>query len=130
MSGTERPKAIGRALMSTAFVLAGLNHFVRADFYQSIMPPAIPWHGPLVALSGYAEIALGLLALWPRTRRLAGWGLIALLVAVFPANLHMAFNADDYAPIPPWLLWARLPFQALFIAWVRWATTPGSPPRD
>jgi uncharacterized membrane protein len=115
-------KTISRVLMSILFILAGLNHFRSPRMYRAIMPPYLPWHNSLVALSGAAEVALGALALVPQWRRPAGWGLIALLVAVFPANLHMALHADRYARIPAWLLWCRLPLQAVLIAGVHWCT--------
>ena len=117
-------KAIARVLLGSLFILAGINHFRRPRLYRAIMPPYLPWHNPLVALSGVAEVGLGALALLPRWQRRAGWGLIALLVAVFPANLHMALHSDRYPRIPAWLLWFRLPLQALLIAWVRWCTAP------
>jgi uncharacterized membrane protein len=116
-------KTIARVLMGILFMLAGLNHFRRPRMYRAIMPPYLPWHTPLVALSGIAEVGLGALALVPRWRRPAGWGLIALLVAIFPANLHMALHTDRYPRIPAWLLWCRLPMQAVLIAGVRWCTT-------
>jgi uncharacterized membrane protein len=87
------------------------------------MPPYLPWHNPLVALSGAAEVLLGALALVPQWRRGTGWGLIVLLIAVFPANLHMALHTDRFPRIPAWLLWLRLPFQGVLIAWARWCTT-------
>ncbi len=117
-----RARKIGRLFTGIVFILAGLNHFRQPQLYRAIMPPYLPWPGFLVALSGYAEIALGVLALAPRMQRQAGWGLSALLVAIFPANLHMALHADVYPQIPAWLLWSRLPLQALLIAWVRWCT--------
>ncbi len=119
MGKLRRPS---RAIIAIAFIIAGLNHFYQPRIYQAIMPPYLPWHGPLVALSGYAEIILGALLLLPHWRRSAGWGLMALLVAVFPANLHMALNSAQYLAIPPWLLWLRLPMQPLLIAWVEWCT--------
>ncbi len=85
------------------------------------MPPYVPAQREMVYLSGAAEIAGGLAALAPRTRPLAGWWLIATLVAVFPANVDMALRPNDY-PIPRSLLYARLPFQAAFVAWAHWAT--------
>jgi uncharacterized membrane protein len=117
-------KTTARVLMSILFILAGLNHFRRPRMYRAIMPSYLPWHNPLVALSGAAEVGLGALALVPRCQRSAGWGLIGLLVAVFPANLHMALHSDRYSRIPAWLLWCRLPLQAVLIAWVRWCTSP------
>jgi uncharacterized membrane protein len=116
-------KTIGRVLIGILFILAGINHFRRPRMYRAIMPPYLPWHPSLVALSGAAEVALGALVLVPGRRHLAGQGLIALLVAVFPANLHMALHTDRYPRIPAWLLWCRLPLQAVLIAWVRWCTS-------
>ncbi len=86
-----------------------------------MMPPYLPWPGPLVAISGVAEIAGGSGLLVPRTRVLAGWGLIALLVAVFPANLHIALHGWPGVNLPAWVLWARLPLQIVMVAWVYWA---------
>ena len=106
-----------RWLFGILFILAGLNHFRSPDFYVNIMPPYLPWHRELVAISGVAEIALGALLLFRRWTVLAGWGLIALLVAVFPANLHMAMHPELYPSIAPAALWIRLPVQGLLIAW-------------
>lgn len=113
-----------RWLMGSLFIAAGVNHFVRPRIYLAIMPPYLPRHDLLVALSGYAEIALGAIAFVPRLRRAARWGLIALLIAVFPANLHMALNSGTFPRIPAALLWLRLPLQAVLIAWVAWCTRP------
>ena len=100
------------------FVLAGILHFVRPRPYVRIMPPYLPWHLELVYVSGAAEIILGVLVLIPRFTALAAWGLIALLIAIFPANVHMALHTELYPRIkPPVLLWIRLPFQGVFIAW-------------
>ena len=111
-----------RWLLGTAFVLAGVNHFVRPEFYVRIMPPYLPLHLELVYLSGFFEAALGILLLIPRYSALAAWGLIALLVAVFPANVHMALHADLYPAFSPALLWLRLPLQGVLIAWAYWFT--------
>ncbi len=87
------------------------------------MPPVLPWPLALVYLSGAAEIAGGLGVLWPQTRKIAALGLIVLLIAVFPANIYAALHGMQIGGrvIPPWLLWARLPLQALLIAWVYFA---------
>ncbi len=95
-------------------------HFRAAETYLKIMPPVLPFPLFLVYASGVAEI-LGGIGVWPRqTRRLAGWGLVALLVAVFPANIQMAWQGTEQVGIdvPRWIWIARLPFQAVFIAWV------------
>ena len=118
----QRGKQVLRWLLGLLFVAAGINHFLRRELYMSIMPPYLPWHRALIDLSGYAEIGLGLLVLIPGYARRAGWGLIALLIAVFPANLHMALNTERYAAIPPLLLWLRLPLQGVLIGAVEWCT--------
>jgi len=112
-------------LLGVGFISTGTLHFLRPKMYEAIMPPYIPAHPEMVAISGAGEIIGGVAALFPRAHPFARPWLIALLVAVFPANVHMAVNADDIKglpDIPRWLLWARLPVQALFIAWVIHAT--------
>ncbi|HVF56637.1 MAG TPA: MauE/DoxX family redox-associated membrane protein, partial [Pyrinomonadaceae bacterium] len=104
-------KLVLKYLLGVGFALAGLNHFVNADFYLKIMPPYLPWHLFLVYLSGFFEAALGVLLLTRKFTRVAAWGLIALLVAVFPANVHMAINPALYQDIAPAALWLRLPLQ-------------------
>ena len=112
-----------RWLLVLFFTIAGLNHFRDPAFYEAIIPPSIPWHHALVVISGIAEIAGGVGVALPLTRRLAGVGLIALLVMVFPANVFMALGgAQAGVKVAPVLLWARLPLQGVFIAWV-WLVT-------
>jgi len=115
-----------RWLLTVGMVGAGLNHFVAADTYVAMMPSALPAHRALVYLSGIAEIAGGLGLILPATRRWAAWGLIALLVAVFPANVNMAINHLPLGErvVPTWALWARLPLQLVLIAWAWWYTRP------
>jgi uncharacterized membrane protein len=102
------------------FVGAGLLHFVIPKVYASIMPDYLPAHRGLVYASGMAEAAGGaaLMTASPKVRRAGAWWLVATLVAIFPANLHMALNPDRYPKIPKAGLWARLPLQVLFIRWV------------
>jgi uncharacterized membrane protein len=102
------------------FVVAGLLHFLKPRIYQSIMPDYVPAHRELVYASGVAEAAGGiaLLSANPKVRRAGAWWLVATLIGVFPANLHMALNPDRYPQIPKPALWARLPFQLVFIRWV------------
>lgn len=111
-----------RDLAGPFFVFAGAMHFVIPKTYQQIVPPYVPAPEAMVYASGLAEIAggAGLMASTDRARRLAGCWLIATLVAIFPANLHMALNPDDYPKVPGGRLslWARLPFQGVFVAWV------------
>ena len=112
----------GRWLLAIFFVVAGLNHFRDPAFYLAMMPPFLPAPDALNLISGVCEIAGGVGVLLPQTRRFAGWGLIALLIAVFPANIYAALQGHLPGITQPWTLWARLPFQALFLLWV-WAVT-------
>jgi len=109
-------------LMGLAYIGAGANHFAKPDFYLAMMPAYLPWHAALVWLSGLAEIALGVGVLIPRTRRLAAWGVIGLLIAVFPANLNMALHPDAFPDAPRIALYIRLPMQLVLIAWAYWFT--------
>jgi uncharacterized membrane protein len=111
---------LSRILLALFFIASGANHFLSADFYLAVMPAYLPWHAQLVAISGAAEIAGGLGVLLPQTRRLAGWGLIALLIAVFPANIQTISMGMVIAGhvVPAWLLWLRLPLQVVFLIWV------------
>jgi uncharacterized membrane protein len=105
------------------WVVAGAMHFVIPRQYESIVPPRIArWNKECVVISGVAEIAGGLAVLPGRTRRGARWWLLALLAAVYPANIHMAVNSKDFPRIPPAALWARLPVQFLF-GWMTWRGT-------
>lgn len=117
-------KSLTRYIFGLALVLAGLNHFVNPDFYVRIMPPYLPWHLALVYVSGIAEVALGALLLVPRWSRLAAWGLVALLVAIFPANVHMAMHPESFPDVAPLLLYLRLPLQGVLILWAWWYTRP------
>jgi uncharacterized membrane protein len=114
-----RSKRLLRLLAAVTFIAAGANHFRSFAFYRGIIPPIFPTPGALVVISGVAEIVGGGALLIPSLRRLAGWGLIALLLAVFPANIYMATSRHFEAiGMPRWMLLARLPVQAIFIAWV------------
>ena len=109
------------------FAFAGTMHFVTPRSYEAMMPPSLPYHREAVALSGLAEIAGGAAILPRGTRRFARWWLLALLAAVFPANVHMAVNPEqvkglDLNKVPRWALWARLPLQPLCMMWV-WRAT-------
>lgn len=111
-----------RRLLSVFFVAAGILHFLRPRIYEQIVPSYLPAPRELVLLSGAAEIAGGVGIVFPRTRRAAGLWLTAVLVAVFPANVHMALHPRRYRSIPPPLLWARLPLQPLLVLWALRAT--------
>ncbi len=118
----SRLKRIGLFALSAFFLFAGVQHFTNPDFFTAIVPPALPDPRLIVYVSGLFEIAGGIGVLIPRVRSLAGWGLVALLIAVFPANLHMAMNPELFPDLTPTQLYVRLPFQFLFIAWAWWAT--------
>ena len=117
-------------VMGLFYVGGGIVHFVNPGFYLPMMPPYLPYHLELVYLSGLAEIVLGAAVLVPRTRRLAAWGIILLLIAIFPANLHIAMNdvplagATEGAGV--WN-WVRLPFQGVLIWWA-WLYTRADVP--
>ena len=106
-----------RYALALLFVGAGVLHFLRPATYLAIMPPALPAPLALVYVSGFFELAGGLGLLPSRTRRLAGWGLLALLVAVFPANVYMAL-IHEQLHIPGWVAWGRLPLQLPLLWWV------------
>jgi len=117
-------------VMSAFYVFAGAMHFVRPAFYLAIMPPFLPAHLFLVYLSGVAEIVLGL-ALWvPSLRRWAAYGIVALLIAVFPANVYMWLGdvAIDGKRVPGWGHAIRLPLQGVLIAWAYWQGRRAEPP--
>ncbi len=119
------PKRVLLYGMGLFYIVAGVNHFLNPDFYVAIMPPYLPAHLELVYLSGVAEIALGVAVLIPRYRVLAAWGLIALLIAIFPANLHVALHnipvGGSTEGLGIWN-WVRLPLQLVLIAWAWWYT--------
>lgn len=118
----ERSNA-GRVGAAVFWVVGGVLHFVIPRQYEAIVPPPLArWKRELVVASGVAEIAGGLAVLPERTRRGARWWLLATLAVVYPANIHMAVNAKDFARIPEPALWARLPVQFLF-GWMTWRGT-------
>ncbi|MDB6092534.1 MAG: DoxX family protein [Verrucomicrobia bacterium] len=121
-------RRILRGVLAVFFLIAGANHFRAPAVYLGMMPSWLPWPEALNCISGIAEILGGIGLMWSATRRLAGWGLIALLLAVFPANMHVALQGYmpgfDFSPLT---LWLRLPFQAVFIALVWWAALNREP---
>ena len=118
-----RVKIVSKYVFAIFFVAAGARHFVETDFYVSIMPPYIWYHLELVYLSGLAEIVLGIALVIPPLSRAAAWGIIALLLAVFPANVHLYQNQEIW-PLDPLIHFIRLPFQIVFILWAYWYTRP------
>src|SRR5262245_4438753 len=115
-------KTIVRVLFGLFFIVAGVTHFTNRDFFTAIVPPYLPWPVMLVYVSGVAEIVLGILLMVPRTTQLAAWGLIALLIAVFPANIHMFVNSQLYPDTSRTALLIRLPLQGVMIALAYWFT--------
>ncbi len=119
-----------RTLLGATFILAGLNHFRSPEAYLQIMPDYLPAHEQLVAISGVAEMLGGLGVLLPPTQRAAGWGLVLLLLAVFPANIYATQHGMELfgKNVPRWMLWARLPLQFLLIWWVYKASVKSKNP--
>ncbi|NMM09024.1 MAG: DoxX family protein [Polaromonas sp.] len=121
----SKSQTIGRCLLGALFMGAGANHFWSASFYVAMMPPYLPWHPELVFLSGLAEFGLGALLLFKRWQAAAGWGIIALSLAVFPANVQMALHPELFQQFTPTGLWLRLPLQIVPIFWAYWYTRSG-----
>jgi len=115
---------VALALFAMLFVAGGIAHFVIPQEYVRIVPPQLPWPRALVFVSGVCEVLGGLGLLYRPVRRVAAWELVALLVAVFPANLHMALAGIG---APAWVLWARLPLQVPLIGWAWSYTRKGKP---
>jgi uncharacterized membrane protein len=118
-----------RTALAAFFGFAGTMHFVIPRSYEAMMPPSVPRHRDAVIVSGVAEIVGAAAILHPAGRRFGRWWLLGLLLAVFPANIHMAVNPEqvpglDLKRIPRWALWARLPLQPLAMRWV-WRATRG-----
>jgi uncharacterized membrane protein len=130
MGDTEEPTETGerssrrsQRLLAGFFIVAGVNHFIQPRPYEKIVPPSLQDHAKRVVLaSGVAEIVGGVGVLLPWTRRVSGFGLIALLAAVFPANIYMAREPKRFSRIPRWALYGRLPLQPLAMLWA-WRAT-------
>ena len=103
--------------LGVLFILAGALHFLKTEFYLKIIPPYLPYPRELVYISGMAAMALGLLLLLLKRTRIVSWGAILFLIAVFPANIHMALHPELFPGIPAWVSWVRLPFQGALIYW-------------
>lgn len=121
-----RMQKVFLALAAVFYIAAGVNHFLKPVFYLKMMPPYVPWHAAMVQISGVAEIAGGIGLLTLQMRRAAAWGIVALLVAVFPANVYMATNPVEAgaAALPAAGLYGRLLLQPIFIWWVLWCAKP------
>lgn len=109
-------------IMGLFYILGGLNHFISPDFYLQMMPDYLPAHEFLVGLSGVVEIGLGIAVLIPKFQWAAAWGIVLLLIAVFPANLNMYLHAEDFPSLSETALLMRLPLQAVLILWAWWYT--------
>ncbi len=114
-------KTIFKYLLAIFMVTAGTMHFANPTFFLKIMPPYLPLHDELVSVSGIFEVLLGVLLLVPQTSRKAAWGIVALLIAVFPANLYL-YQHQDILPASPIIHLLRLPLQGVFILWAYWHT--------
>ncbi len=113
-------KTISIVIMSLFYIVAGINHFINPDWFVRIVPPILPFKAVLVYVSGVFEIVLGSLLIFPKTRFIAGWGLILLLLAVYPANIYVALSNGKAMNITPMMAWGRLPFQFVFIGLAYW----------
>ena len=113
-------KTISIIIMSLFYIMAGTNHFINPDWYVRIVPPILPFKTEIVYISGILEIILGTLLIFPKTRFIAGCGLILLLVAVYPANIYVALTNGEVMDTTPLIAWGRLPFQFVFIGLAYW----------
>ena len=120
-------KTVLKYVFAVFFVVAGVAHFTNEPFYMQIMPDYIPveLHRPAVIASGAAEIALGVMLAIPHSTRFAAWGIIALLIAVFPANIYVYEHQEIFGDVSPAMHLLRLPLQGVLIAWAYWYTLPG-----
>ncbi|WP_417737764.1 DoxX family protein [Rosistilla oblonga] len=119
----KRIKLISKYLLAIFMIGAGTMHFVNPEFFLKIVPPYLPLHKELVLVSGVCEVLLGALLLIPRSSHLAAWGIVALLIAVFPANIYL-FQNQDLMPASPLVHFLRLPLQGVFVLWAYWHTRP------
>ncbi|RLS36549.1 MAG: DoxX family protein [Planctomycetota bacterium] len=114
---------ISKFVLAIFLIGAGISHFVNPAFFLKIMPPYLPLHKELVLVSGIFEVLLGVLLLVPAYSRWAAWGIVALLIAVFPANLYV-FQHQELIPASPLVHLLRLPLQGVFILWAYWYARP------
>ena len=113
-------KLITIVIMAYFYINVGIKHFTEPEWFLQIYPPFLPFGLAAVYISGFFEVLFGIMLLIPKTRYYAGWGLIALLIAVFPANIYLAYTNGAAMDIPAATAWGRLPFQALFIGLAYW----------
>lgn len=120
-------KIISLYLMAGLYAAAGVNHFLHPLLYNSIMPTWIGWHKELIYISGVCEILFGLLLIPVKTRHIAAWCIITLLIAVFPANVQMMLNYTHENHAKLWIAIVRLPLQAVLIWWAYQYSKPVIP---
>ncbi len=120
---------LGLAFVFLWFFGGGIAHFTATDFFVSIVPPWVPFPLMAVYVSGVIEVLLAILILWPQVRALAGWGLIALTLAVTPANVHMYLNPELFPEGTEAMYLARLVVQVLLLALIWWSTISAGPQR-
>jgi len=113
-------KVITILIMSCFYMNVGVKHFVEPEWFLQIMPPNFPHHYQAVYWSGFFELLFGFLLINPLTRFIAGWGIIFVMITVFPANLYLAVNDGAVMGISKELAWGRLPFQYVFIGLAYW----------
>ena len=116
-------RVVSKYLLSIFMIVSGIMHFANPAFFLEIMPPYLPLHKELVLVSGIFELVLGILLLVSRSSRMAAWGIVALLIAVFPANLYL-YQHQDILPASPVVHFLRLPLQVVFILWAFWHSRP------
>ena len=116
----KKIKLITIVIMSLFYIWVGIKHFLDPSWFVQIMPPYLPLHKELVYISGGFEILLGVMLLFRKTRFYAGWGLIMLLIAVFPANIYLAQTNGAAMETSATIAWLRLPFQSIFIILAYW----------
>jgi uncharacterized membrane protein len=126
---STRVKSVFRGLLGALMIVSGILHFANPEPYLMMMPDYLPWHAALVYISGVFELGLGVALFVPKTRSLAGWGLVALLIAILPANVWMA--SEGIQPpgmeMSPTGAWIRVAFQAVFIYWAWAVSRPDQP---
>ena len=115
-------KSVSIIIMSLFYISVGINHFTKPYWFLQIVPPYLPYKLKLVYISGFLEIILGVMLLIPSARFYAGWGLIILLIAVYPANIYLAQTNGAAMNTTPLIAWGRLPFQLVFISLAYWHT--------
>lgn len=117
----SRMKTISKCVLAIFMIAAGTMHFVNPGFFLKIMPPYLPLRDVLVMLSGVCEVVLGILMFVPKLSRRAAWGIVALLIAVFPANIYL-YQHQETMPAPPVVHLLRLPLQGVLVLWAYWHT--------